>query len=90
SQNIFKSIEAFRIYNEINMLNQNLTNKNKEDITKRQQKIELKIVALQYLVDYINEELNINNFQHIETIINNLDCAFTINSDIKKAKNQKV
>ncbi|CAG8776830.1 20457_t:CDS:2, partial [Gigaspora rosea] len=89
SQNISESIEAFRIYNKVNMLNQNLTNENKEDITKRWQKIESKIEKLQYLVDHINEKLNVNNFQHVEAIINNLDRFFTIISDIEKAKNQK-
>ncbi|CAG8786521.1 43781_t:CDS:2 [Gigaspora margarita] len=90
SQNISKNIEAFRMYNKVNMLNQNLTNENEEDITKRWQKIESKLVAIQHLVVHINEELNANNFQHIEAIINNLDGAFTIISDIEKAKNQRV
>ncbi|CAG8608273.1 663_t:CDS:1, partial [Gigaspora rosea] len=72
------------------MLNQNLTSENEEAITKRRQKIESKIAALWHLVDHVNKELNANNFQHVKAIINNLDRAFTIISDIEKAKNQRV
>ncbi|KAF0550426.1 hypothetical protein F8M41_024551 [Gigaspora margarita] len=92
SQSIKKSEtqEAFRMHNKVNMLNQNLTNENEEDIIKRQQKIESKLATLQHLVDHVNEELNANNLQHVEAIIYNLNHALQLSQDIEKAKNQRM
>ncbi|CAG8454912.1 13995_t:CDS:2, partial [Cetraspora pellucida] len=65
-------------------------NEDYENISNKHQILESKATELQCLVDYINEELIANNLQHVDAIINNLNNAFTILSDIEQSKSQRV
>ncbi|KAF0356993.1 ATP-dependent DNA helicase pif1 [Gigaspora margarita] len=83
--------EDYTINNPINNIVEPYdTNKSYEHIAATRQRLEPKVAALQRLVDHVNEEFSANNLQHVEAIINNLDRAFTILSDIEKEKNKKL
>ncbi|CAG8445736.1 7597_t:CDS:2 [Cetraspora pellucida] len=84
-----ENIEVFRTHSQVNIFDQHDTNENYGNIIKKHQILESKILALQRLVDHLNEERIANNLQHVEAVVNNLNRAFTILSDIEKAKNQR-
>ncbi|CAG8583235.1 7640_t:CDS:1, partial [Gigaspora rosea] len=66
---------------------ENYAEEGTEDMN-RCQEIESKIALLNRLVGHLNIELTSNNLQHVEAVINNLDRAFTIITDIKIAQNR--
>ncbi|KAF0462176.1 hypothetical protein F8M41_000313 [Gigaspora margarita] len=90
-QIVSKNNEDYTINNPINNIVEPYdTNKSYEHIATTCQRLEPKVVALQYLVDHVNEKFFANNLQHVEAIINNLNHTFTILSDIEKEKNKKL
>lgn len=90
-QIVSENNEDYTINNPINNIVEPYdTNKSYEHIAATRQRLEPKVAALQRLVDHVNEEFSANNLQHVEAIINNLDRAFTILSDIEKEKNKKL
>ncbi|CAG8707014.1 19215_t:CDS:2 [Cetraspora pellucida] len=84
-----ENIKVFRTHSQVNIFNQHDTNENYENIIEKHQILESKILALQCLVDHLNKKRIANNLQHVEAVVNNLNCAFTIFSNIEKAKNQR-
>ncbi|CAG8570218.1 16378_t:CDS:2 [Dentiscutata erythropus] len=50
------------------------------------QQCETKVVALEYLVKHLREELSANNIKHIKNVINNMDRVFTMINDIKSSQ----
>ncbi|CAG8492720.1 14940_t:CDS:2 [Cetraspora pellucida] len=54
--------------------------------SKLYQQCKAKVDELEYLVNYFKEELSINNIQHINNVVNNINQAFAIINDIKRSE----
>ncbi|CAG8721151.1 14353_t:CDS:2, partial [Cetraspora pellucida] len=53
------------------------------------QQCKSKIVALEHLVKYLNDELSENNLRHIENVVNNMKHMFTIIDDIESSQRKR-
>ncbi|CAG8603857.1 11442_t:CDS:2, partial [Scutellospora calospora] len=81
TQNIPENIPSLTLYNQTLVEN---TESSKD--TEQCQEMKSKIALLDSLVNHLNIELTNNNLQHVEAVVNNLGCVFTIINDIEIAK----
>ncbi|CAG8588930.1 10907_t:CDS:2, partial [Cetraspora pellucida] len=84
TQDVSKTIPNLISYNSSSL--ENSVKEGAKDINWHQE-IESKIALLNYLVGHLNIKLTSNNLQHVEAVISNLGCAFTVITNIKTAQN---
>jgi hypothetical protein len=53
------------------------------------QNCELKVAALKRMADHLEQELSVNNLQHVSGVVNNMDRLFTMLDDIESARRKR-
>ncbi|CAG8803937.1 2353_t:CDS:1, partial [Cetraspora pellucida] len=67
-----------------------IINENNENLDpKLYQDCKSKIVALEHLVNHLNDELSANNLKHVKNVVDNMKCIFTIIEDIETSQRKR-